>query len=73
MSRRVTLALTGGATALLVAAVLVLDRTSAMPLLPAALILGGLALGSVAVSRAWARQASSLAQPSADGSAAGPT
>ena len=73
MSRRVTLALTVTATILLIAAVPLLDRTGGLPLVPAAVISAALALGTLAISRAWTRPGSSADQPSADGSVAGPT
>lgn len=73
MSRRVTLMLTLTATILLVAAVFLLDRTTGIPLMPLVLVLGALALGTLAISRAWTRPDSSVDQPSAEGSVAGPT
>ena len=70
MSRRVTIGLTALATVLLISATFLLDRTSGLPLLPVLAILAALALGTLAISRAWARP---LAQSSSEGSVAGPT
>ena len=70
MSRRVTIGLTALATVLLISATVLLDRTSGLPLLPAVAILAALALGTLAISRAWTRP---LAQSSSEGSVAGPT
>ena len=41
--------------------------------MPLVLVLGALALGTLAISRAWTRPDSSVDQPSAEGSVAGPT
>ena len=70
MSRRVTIGLTALATALLLGATAMLDRTSGLPVLPVLAILAALALGTLAVSRAWTRP---LPQSSSEGSVAGPT
>ena len=70
MSRRVTLALASASTGLLVTAVVLLDRLTTATVLPTFLVLAGLAVGTVAVVREWARPP---VQDSVDGSVAGPT
>lgn len=70
MSRRLTLALTAASTTLLVLAQLMMERATDLAWLTSMVILGALALGTLAVSRAWARP---VVQPSVEGSVAGPT
>ena len=70
IGRRVTLALASASTGLLVTAVVLLDRLTTATVLPTFLVLAGLAVGTVAVVRAWARPP---VQDSVDGSVAGPT
>lgn len=70
MSRPLTLVLTAASTTLLVLAQLLMNRTTDLGWLTAIVVLGGLVLGTLAVSRAWTRP---IVQPSAEGSVAGPT
>lgn len=70
MSRRLTLVLTAASTTLLVLAQLMMERATDLAWLTSMVILGALALGTLAVSRAWARP---VVQPSVEGSVAGPT
>lgn len=74
-SRGLTLVLTAVSTGLLVLAQLMIDRATDPAWLTSMVVLGALAVGTFAVSRAWARPVvqPAGAQPSAEGSVAGPT